>query len=372
MPGRRSALLIATGVYADPALRTLRSPVRDAGGLAEVLGDPDIGGFEVTRVVDRPQPEVARSLEAFFLDRSRDDLLLLHVSCHGVKDDDGRLYFAARDTDRRLLASTATSAEFVHEQMRRCRARSIVVLLDCCYSGAFLPGAKGDAAVHVREELAGHGRAVLTATNRTEYAWEGDVLTRLAPEPSRFTGAVIEGLRTGEADRDGDGFVDVHELYGYVYERILAAGVKQSPQMWAELEYRVPIARAARRAGQLPAVVAQGAEEPVVFKGYTASVTLYSDRAEIRRTLMGRATGARDCVIPFADVVKVQSKEPTLLGNGYVQLATAQDGYQLRTVSAKPEQGVANNSRTVMFSWNQRETYAACLAAVTARVRRTV
>lgn len=173
MPGGRFALLIATGRYDQPGLQQLRSPARDAEGLAEVLSDQDIGAFQVRTVVDGRHHEVNRAVEEFFLDRSRDDLLLLHLSCHGVKNDSGELFFAARDTYRGLLGSTAVSAAFLQTQMRRCRARSIVLLLDCCYSGAFLAGTKGDTTVHVKDELAGHGRAVLTATNRTEYAWEG-------------------------------------------------------------------------------------------------------------------------------------------------------------------------------------------------------
>ncbi|MEF9907199.1 caspase, EACC1-associated type [Streptomyces sp. P9-A2] len=243
---RRFALLIATGRYDNQALRQLRSPVRDAHGLAEVLEDPRIGDFEVGRVVDGRHHEVTRAVERFFLDRRRDDVLLLHLSCHGVKNDNGELHFATTDTDHRLLASTSVPAAFLHTQMRRCRARSIVLLLDCCYSGAFLPGSKGDTVVHLRDELAGHGRAVLTATNRTEYAWEGDRLDELEPQPSRFTGAVIKGLRSGEADRDGDGVIGVHELYDYVYDELQAAQVVQRPQMWAELEHRVVIARSVR------------------------------------------------------------------------------------------------------------------------------
>ncbi|MER6111867.1 caspase, EACC1-associated type [Streptomyces hirsutus] len=244
--GRRFALLVATGRYDNQALRQLRSPVRDAHGLAEVLEDPLIGDFEVSRVVDGRHHEVTRAVELFFLDRRRDDVLLLHLSCHGIKDDNGELHFATTDTDHRLLASTSVPAAFLHTQMRRCRARSIVLLLDCCYSGAFLPGSKGDTVVHLRDELAGHGRAVLTATNRTEYAWEGDRLDELEPQPSKFTGAVIKGLRSGEADRDGDGVIGVHELYDYVYDELQAAQVVQRPQMWAELEHRVVVARSVR------------------------------------------------------------------------------------------------------------------------------
>src|SRR5690606_37816562 len=185
-------------------------------------------------------------------DRGRDDLLLLHISSHGVKNDDGELYFAASDTDRRLLASTAVSAEFLRTRMLRCRARSVVLLLDCCYSGAFLPGAKGDTTVHLKDELAGRGRAVLTATNRTEYAREGERLAELDPEPSRFTGAVIKGLRSGEADRNGDGLISTHDLYEYVYDELRAAGVRQRPQLWAQVERRLVIARSVRAPRQHP------------------------------------------------------------------------------------------------------------------------
>lgn len=243
MSAGRYALLVATGRYENEDLGRLRSPARDAQELADVLKDPRIGGFEVTTVLDGRHHEVTRAVEHFFLDRRRDDLLLLHISCHGLKNHNGDLHFAAGDTDRRLLASTSVPALFVHQQMRACRARSIVLLLDCCYSGAFLAGAKGDTTVHVEDELAGHGRAVLTATNRTEYAWEGERITALDPQPSLFTGAVVKGLRTGEADRDRDGLIGVHELYDFVYDELRSAHVAQRPQMWAELERRVVVAR---------------------------------------------------------------------------------------------------------------------------------
>ncbi|BFO16401.1 hypothetical protein SHKM778_27890 [Streptomyces sp. KM77-8] len=246
MAARRYALLVATGTYDKQPLRQLRSPARDAQALADVLEDSRIGDFEVGMVVDAPHHEVALAIEHFFQDRRRDDVLLLHISCHGLKNHNGELHFAATDTDARWLASTSVSAQFVRQRISECRARSVVLLLDCCYSGAFLTGGKGDGTVHLEDELAGHGRAVLTATNRTEYAWEGgDRVVRLEPETesSRFTRAVIKGLSTGEADRDGDGWIGVHELYDYVYEELQNADVRQRPQMWVELERRVVVAR---------------------------------------------------------------------------------------------------------------------------------
>lgn len=130
--GRRDALLIATGIYESPALKPLRSPRQDCEGLAAVLRDPGIGGFQVQQLVDAKSYEVKRALEQFFRNRGREDLLLLHLSCHGIKDDEGHLYFAMQDTDKDLPASTAVPAAFLHDQMARCRAAPS----SCCWTAA--------------------------------------------------------------------------------------------------------------------------------------------------------------------------------------------------------------------------------------------
>lgn len=241
--GAREALLIATGKYDNKRLRQLRSPVRDAKELAVVLEDPMIGSFNVQSELNKPHHEVAQSIERFFQQRSPGDLLLVHLSCHGLKDGDGQLYFATVDTNPDLPASTSIPAEFLRNQLLRSRARSIVLLLDCCYSGSFLTGMKAvNETIDIREELAGQGRAVITATNRTEYAWEGESLIELEPELSKFTGLIVEGLRTGDADLDHDGKIAVDELYDYVYARLHYAKVRQTPRKWVDLEYQVFIA----------------------------------------------------------------------------------------------------------------------------------
>lgn len=106
-----------------------------------------------------------------------------------------------------------------------------------------------------------------------------------------------------------------------------------------------------------------------VFKGYVATVTLHADRAEIKRKLMGKVAGNKDSVTPLSTVIKVLSKEPTRAVNGYVQLATDADRGQLRMATAEAGRAIANNHRTIMFTWNQREAYAAFLAAATAGVQ---
>jgi hypothetical protein len=246
--GDRQALIVATATYEDPGLRRLRTPATDATALGGVLSDPAIGDFTVDQVVDQPHHKVSRALEHFFARRSLDDVLLLHLSCHGLKDDDGRLYFAAANTERLYPASTAIRSDFLNDLMEHCRARSIVLMLDCCYSGAVVRGSKGDEGVHLKEKLSGHGRAILTATNATEYAWEGSDLVG-GGEGSVFTSAIVEGLRTGDADRDGDGLVSISDLYGYVEEKVRAERRGQHPSLWAfGIQENLYLARSSRPA----------------------------------------------------------------------------------------------------------------------------
>jgi uncharacterized caspase-like protein len=216
-----SALIVANGEYHDPKLQQLRSPGWDAEALGRVLSDPNIGDFEVEFASDEPEHVLRRKLSRFFADRRRNDLLLLHMSCHGLKDDDGHLYFATIDTEFAYLDSTAVSAEFVRRQMSRSRSGRIVLLLDCCYSGAFSVGMtpRGGTGVEINERFAERGRAVISASNAMEYSFEGDQRSGKG-EPAVFTSAVVKALETGQADRDGDGWISVDELYDYVFDEV--------------------------------------------------------------------------------------------------------------------------------------------------------
>ena len=59
--------------------------------------------------------------------------------------------FAVFDTLHDALSATALPANFLREQMNRCYSRRLVLVLDCCYSGAFTQGTKGLAQASVRQ-----------------------------------------------------------------------------------------------------------------------------------------------------------------------------------------------------------------------------
>jgi hypothetical protein len=246
----RSALVVASDTYDDPALRQLRAPTADAQALAEVLSNPEIADFEVTTLLNEPAHVVNAAVEEFLTSRSPEDLLLLHFSCHGIKDQQGELYFAMPNTKLRLLGATGVAANFVNGRMSQSRSRRIVLFLDCCYAGAFERGMRprASAMLDLEERFSGRGRAVITASGALEYAFEGGQLSETSdPTPSVFTSAMVRGLSTGEADRDQDGYVDLDELYDYINDAVQEVAPQQNPGKWTYgLQGRLVIARRGR------------------------------------------------------------------------------------------------------------------------------
>ena len=234
MTGRRRALLVATERYLDPTIAQLRAPSRDVAELARVLQDPAIGDFEVATLLDRPTYEVLEAIEDFFDAESRDDLRLLYFSGHGVKDQTGRLFFGMANTQLNRLRATGVPAAFINDLMRDSRARCKLLILDCCYAGAFARGmtARGGQAVGLSDCFHdGRGHVVLTASDSMQYAFEGDHLSGEA-EPSVFTKVLVDGLASGEADVDHDGQVSVDDLYEYMHREVTARVATQRPQKW--------------------------------------------------------------------------------------------------------------------------------------------
>src|SRR4051794_25001975 len=150
-PRRRRALLLACGHFSDPTLPDLRSPVRDAEALGRALSDSGGAGYDVTTAIDCTVHEAKVAIEEFFTSARPDVVHLLYFSCHGIQDSQGNLHFAFSDTRRELPNATTVSADWVRERMETSRSRTTVVLVDCCFSGAFLRGmrARSSASANV-------------------------------------------------------------------------------------------------------------------------------------------------------------------------------------------------------------------------------
>jgi uncharacterized caspase-like protein len=244
---KKVALLIGISQYKS-GLKALPGAARDVDAMRRVLQHSDMGSFdEVTPLINPEPPEMQRAIEELFLGREKSDLVVLFFSGHGIRDENGRLHLATSITERtshgQLSKSTAVPARFIHETMDDSRSKRQVIILDCCFSGAFAEGlsAKDDGFIDVRTQLGGEGRAVLTSSTSTQYSFEQE-----GSDLSIYTRYLIEGIETGAADLDGDSFISVEELHEYAGRRVQEASPAMRPEIYAVKEgYKIHLAKAA-------------------------------------------------------------------------------------------------------------------------------
>jgi len=226
------ALLIGVSEY-DPGLNPLPAAVKDIEALRRVLQDPEMGGFDEVKTLANPDAHTMQlEIETLFDGRTRDDLILLFFSGHGIKDDAGRLYFASRITRKNakgdLIRSTAVPTSFVHDIMNNSRAKRQAIILDCCFSGAFDPAlqAKDDGSVDLQSQLGAEGRVVLTSSSSTQYSFE-----QQGSDLSIYTRYLVEGIETGAGDINSDGFVSMLELHEYAASKVQETAPKMTPKI---------------------------------------------------------------------------------------------------------------------------------------------
>jgi uncharacterized caspase-like protein len=220
----RYALLVGTATFhADPALAALPAVCHDVNQLKAVL-DAD-GAFDDVKVqIDLDRERLTAALENFFGARRVGDLALLYYSGHGLTGELDResVFLAAADTRCEQLHTTAVDTDGVLRHLLNItRASQKVVLLDCCFSGAF--GARNRGAFEARNRFRGgvrqeprrgirqHGTFILTSSTHARAA-----KTQGPDRPSMFTEVLLTGLRGAAATHNGESWITTNDLARYV------------------------------------------------------------------------------------------------------------------------------------------------------------
>jgi uncharacterized caspase-like protein len=175
---------------------------------------------------------VNMEIEEFFTNRKRDDLVLLYFAGHGIKDEHEYFYLATINTCMKNYVSTSIPASLVNNIIYNNLPEQRIILLDCCYSGAYIR----DLERHNNKRILKiNGNKIkdpiiLTSSNLMQYSFETNT-GRNGINNSYFTDIVIGGIRTGNADINFDGFIDCKELYHYSNRRMEKISPSQTPQI---------------------------------------------------------------------------------------------------------------------------------------------
>ncbi|MDX2230735.1 MAG: caspase family protein [Leptolyngbyaceae cyanobacterium bins.349] len=207
----RYALVIGIAEYGTGSFRSLDTPVHNANAIAAILdqhGDfnqvrrlpfrRERGQPELGQVIRKPLPhdQLVQELQQFLDDADGSDVLI-YYSGHGFTKVDALSqtpegYLAPSDCQLEINAAGQVIAQKngvslfgLNELIKQHRFSSLVVILDCCNSGAFLESAM------VRRDATVFGYQLdyylITACRSSSKSYEGE-------EYSLLTQAVLKGL----------------------------------------------------------------------------------------------------------------------------------------------------------------------------------
>ncbi|MCW5212417.1 DUF1566 domain-containing protein [Desulfobulbus sp. TB] len=248
MTEKRYAILIASSEYSEESgLSRLRCPENDVRAVDEILCSPDFGQFTKTFVFrNAPSYEILPRLNSVLTGADKDDLILIYFSGHGKRNRLGHLCLATVNTDNESLEATSILASTIKSYFDLSYSQKKILLLDCCYSGAVgeeFARTKGGVDEELQLMSRGQGTFIMTASTGIEVAVEKE-----GDKYGLFTKHLVQGIRSGEADKDEDGFVDMQELYEYVHDKVREEGAQKPMQWWLQGKGKLLIARSGREA----------------------------------------------------------------------------------------------------------------------------
>ena len=250
------ALLVGIAAYADGRVRT--GSVNTTQGVADALTQPR---FEKTNYltdmrIDLTREKLVQALDEAFTGAAEGDVSLFYINCHGST--------AAGIAYLELSDGSKMSARELEALLRKIPG-TVIVVLDCCFSGAFIGrDARPDAFNHgvvsvfsaaaesAENPFASDKYRVLVSSSMDQSSFrvassspvtENGMATVFARAFTEALGWDLVKDKTGsiKADLDDNRQVTLHEAYLYTFRRCMyyltrspASSARQSVQVWPE------------------------------------------------------------------------------------------------------------------------------------------
>ncbi len=340
MPARK-ALLIGNSTFRHADLARLSAPANDVRELAALLEDPAIGGFTTELKLDVGLVDARKAIRRLFEDRHPDDLVLFYYSGHGLLDAYGRFYLAMTETDPQDPDAGSIDQTWLREVFDGSLSGRQVAILDCCHSGAFIPGepprkdaATGPILTEKTFDPTGHGRFIMAATTATSSAFEQE-------GRSLYTRHLVEGLTGGAAAPEND-TVNIIDLHDFVGRRVAeTAPASMRPQLWRDASLNpdsehLTIARNPRPRPKLPEheVSRLWSDDPEAIElAIFRLIEITRDEGDLAhdaRQVLGERLNASDSLS-----YKLGQRISTFLGAGKTEMALADAQARLSEIEAE-------------------------------------
>jgi hypothetical protein len=195
---------------------------------AEVMSDylTKVMGYQEENVAlllnDRAaKADIEKYFEKWLPNRvEKDASVFVYFSGHGAPNPKtGDAYLVPYDGDPAFVDETGYALKRLYQQVGKLPARDVVVMLDSCFSGAGGRSVIGKGmrpmVLSVENPVLASGKTVVLAASA------GDQVSSTHDKKSHglLTYFVLKGLQ-GEADGNGDGAVELQELFAYLKPQV--------------------------------------------------------------------------------------------------------------------------------------------------------
>jgi WD40 repeat protein len=232
--------------------RNLKFATKDAKDLIKKFQSSDyFGTVHTQKLFDKEATKENVFKASKFLDRAGiDDQVIIYISSHGLLDDELDYYLAMHDVDFDNPQAKGLPYDAVNTMLDGMDCRNRLIMIDACHSGEVdkdeavtrssiavtnnnvkVNQKSGATLIRPKAGLKnsfnymktlfgdvskGTGATVISAAGGYEFALESEDWNN-----GVFTYAILEGLTSGEADRNHDGLVHVSELKNYVTQQVI-------------------------------------------------------------------------------------------------------------------------------------------------------
>lgn len=234
--------------HSSNEINELTSAVKDAQALWALFSDTfkDINA-ELLVNESAIAENVKKSLERILLNATNDDVAILSFSGHGTRSHRLVCY----DTSKEQIDSTTISMSFLSDLFKKSKAKVIICILDCCFSGGapakVFEDTPASRDIHSPyEQLQGKGRILIAASNESQPAWE-----RAGVGHGLLTEAILKIFRS--SDDEIDVTQAIYKVVEMVQTEAIRIGETQTPVVASLVEggLRMPSLREGSNYNQL-------------------------------------------------------------------------------------------------------------------------
>lgn len=216
-PGRKLAVVVGVGNFADWSLPNLKTARSDAELVAKWLADPQGGGFKpgnITLLTDKAatRQAITKAMDRLAAIGRPNDLVFVYFSSHGFFTKGAVLGIVCHDSEATgdvgpqgplVKGETTLTRDDLHRFFYKLKSRRRAAVVDVCYGEAAVRGLKitnpppDPAKTHKQArgtgkygDLPDYVTMVLVSSQRGQRSWESSELGA-----SIFTHYLLQGLK---------------------------------------------------------------------------------------------------------------------------------------------------------------------------------